>query len=135
MQKQLSDLQHFQRIFNSTYNSSPTLLSKEEYKLRFDLLKEENEEYLEACENNDLVGILDAITDQLYIVLGTAVSHGMQHILEKAFKEVHNSNLSKLDEDGLPIINGENGVWDSSRPKGKLLKSKLFKEPNLEQFL
>lgn len=135
MQKQLNDLQHFQRIFNSTYNSSPTLLSEDEYKLRFDLLKEESEEYLEACENNDLVGILDAITDQLYIVLGTAVSHGMQHILEKAFSEVHSSNLSKLDEDGLPIINGENGVWDSSRPKGKLLKSKLFKEPNLKQFL
>ena len=135
MQKQLNQLSKFQRAFNSTYNTSPTLLSEEDYVLRFKLLQEENEEYLEACRNNDKVEILDALTDQLYIVLGSIVSHGMQHIIEKAFSEVHNSNLSKLDDEGLPIINGENGVWDESRPKGKILKSQNFFEPNLKQFL
>ena len=59
----------------------------------------------------------------------------MQHIIEDAFQEVQNSNMSKLDESGKPIINGENGVFDSSRPKGKILKSKNFFEPNLKQFL
>ena len=135
MQKQLNQLSKFQRAFNSTYNTSPTLLNEEDYVLRFKLLQEENEEYLEACRNNDKVEILDALTDQLYIVLGSIVSHGMQHVIEKAFSEVHNSNLSKLDDEGLPIINGENGVWDESRPKGKILKSKNFFEPNLKQFL
>ena len=135
MQKQLNQLSEFQRAFNSTYNETPSLLEEEDYILRYKLLKEENEEYLEACVNDDKVEILDALTDQLYIVLGSIVSHGMQHIIEKAFSEVHNSNLSKLDDEGLPIINGENGVWDESRPKGKILKSKNFFEPNLKQFL
>lgn len=135
MQNQLNQLSKFQRAFNSTHNTSPTLLSEEDYVLRFKLLQEENEEYLEACRNNDKVEILDALTDQLYIVLGSIVSHGMQHIIEKAFDEVQASNMSKLDDEGLPIINGENGVWDESRPKGKILKSKNFFEPNLKQFL
>lgn len=135
MQKQLAQLSEFQKIFNSTFNTYPTLLREEDFLLRFDLLKEENEEYLEACKNKDKVEILDALTDQLYIVLGSIVSHGMQHIIEKAFEEVHNSNMSKLDDKGQPIINGENGVWDSSRPKGKVLKSKNFFNPNLKQFL
>ena len=135
MQKQLNQLSEFQRAFNSTYNETPSLLEEEDYILIYKLLKEENEEYLEACVNDDKVEILDALTDQLYIVLGSIVSHGMQHIIEKAFSEVHNSNLSKLDDEGLPIINGENGVWDESKPKGKILKSQNFFEPNLKQFL
>ena len=135
MQKQLNQLSKFQRAFNSTYNTSPTLLSEEDYVLRFKLLQEENEEYLEACRNNDKVEILDALTDQLYIVLGSIVSHGMQHIIEKAFSEVHNSNMSKLDNNGKPLINGEDDVWDESKPKGKILKSQNFFEPNLKQFL
>ena len=135
MQKQLNQLSQFQRAFNSTYNTSPSLLSEEDYVLRFKLLQEENEEYLEACRNNDKVEILDALTDQLYIVLGSIVSHGMQHIIEKAFSEVHNSNMSKLDNNGKPLINGEDDVWDESKPKGKILKSQNFFEPNLKQFL
>lgn len=135
MEQQLKQLEKFQKAFNSTYNETPSLLTEEEYTLRYKLLKEENEEYLEACQNNDEVGILDALTDQLYIVLGSIVSHGMQHIIEEAFFEVHMSNMSKLDDDGNPIINGENGVWDETRPKGKVLKSKNFFEPNLKKFL
>ena len=135
MQKQLNQLSEFQRAFNSTYNTSPTLLNDKDYVLRFKLLQEENEEYLEACRNDDKVEILDALTDQLYIVLGSIVSHGMQHIIEKAFSEVHNSNLSKLDNNGKPLINGEYDVWDESKPKGKILKSQNFFEPNLKQFL
>lgn len=135
MQQQLKDLEKFQKAFNSTFNETPTLLKEEDYILRYKLLKEENEEYLEACVNEDKVEILDALTDQLYIVLGSIVSHGMQHIIEKAFSEVNNSNLSKLDNNGKPLINGENGVWDESKPKGKILKSQNFFEPNLKQFL
>lgn len=134
MRKQLEKLEEFQKAFDSTYSESPTLLQEEDYKLRFKLLEEENKEYLEACKNKDQVEILDAITDQLYIVLGTAVSHGMHEVLEKAFNEVHRSNMSKLNEQGKPIINGVNG-HDKTKPFGKILKSKNFKEPDLKRFL
>jgi predicted HAD superfamily Cof-like phosphohydrolase len=135
MQKQLAQVATFQRAFGQNVETQPTLISKEKAKLRFELMKEENEEYLEAVQNNDLVEIYDALVDQYYILCGTILEHGMQNIIEKGFEEVQRSNMSKLDDDGLPIVNGENGVWDETRAKGKILKSKNFSEPNLKQFL
>ena len=106
------------------------------FHLRFDLLREENEEYLEACKAEDRVEMFDAIIDSLFIVYGTAHYHGFtKEQLEQGFLEVYNSNMSKLDENGEPIINGENGVYDITKPQGKILKGSNFKEPNLNQFL
>ena len=135
MQKQLVQVATFQRAFGQNVETQPTLINKETAKLRYDLMKEENEEYLEAVENNDLVEVLDALTDQLYILCGTILEHGMQNIIEKCFEEVNRSNMSKLDEVGLPIINGENGVFDPTRPLGKVLKSYNYSPPNIKQFL
>lgn len=135
MNRQLAQVQQFQRAFGQNIEWSPTLISKEKAQLRYDLGKEELDEYLEAVGDNDLIEICDALTDQLYILCGTILEHGMQHIIEDCFTEVQNSNMSKLDDEGLPIINGENGVWDETRAKGKVLKSKNFVEPNLKQFL
>ena len=135
MQKQLAQVATFQRAFGQNVETQPTLINKETAKLRYDLMKEENEEYIEAVENNDLVEVLDALTDQLYILCGTILEHGMQNIIEKCFEEVNRSNMSKLDEVGLPIINGENGVFDPTRPLGKILKSTNYSPPNIKQFL
>lgn len=135
MQKQLAQVATFQVAFGQNVEPSPTLINKETARLRYDLMKEENEEYLEAVENNDLVEIYDALVDQYYILCGTILEHGMQNIIEKGFEEVQRSNMSKLDEVGLPIINGANGVFDKTRPLGKVLKSDRYSPPNLQQFL
>ena len=135
MQKQIQNLEEFQRKFNSIYNTKPTFLTEEEYNLRYALSKEELEEYLEACQNKDMVEILDAIVDRIFLAIGDAVCHGLQDKLVDAFQEVVNSNMSKLDKNGKPIINGENGVLDLTRPLSKILKSKNYFEPNLKQFL
>ena len=135
MQKQLEQVKAFQLAFGQNVADKPQLVDLKKAHLRYDLGKEELDEYLEAVEQNDLVGIVDSLTDQLYILCGTILEHGMQHIIEDCFTEVQNSNLSKLDDNGKPIINGENGVFDESRPLGKVLKSKNFREPNLKQFL
>lgn len=135
MQKQLAQVREFQSAFGQNIEPSPTLIKKETAKLRYELMKEENEEYSEAVENNDLVEVADALTDQLYILCGTILEHGMQNIIEKCFEEVQRSNMSKLDEVGLPIINGECGVFDETRPLGKILKSDRYSPPNLKQFL
>lgn len=135
MKKQINQVQQFQEAFSQTINHKPTLVKPELAGLRFDLMKEENEEYLEAVLDKDLVAIADALGDQLYILCGTILTHGMQHIIEAVFDEIQRSNMSKLDENGKPIINGQNGVLDGSRPLGKILKSKNFTEPNLKQFL
>ena len=135
MQKQLAQVATFQRAFGQNVEPSPTLINKETAILRYDLMKEENEEYLEAVENNDLVEVYDALVDQYYILCGTILEHGMQNIIEKGFEEVQRSNMSKLDEVGLPIINGECGVFDETRPLGKVLKSDSYSPPDLKQFL
>ena len=125
MKKQLKQLWDFQSAYNSTRNTKPTLLDPSESMLRYELGKEELIEYLEACNNDDLVEITDALADQLYILLGTMVAHGMQDIIEDVFDEVHRSNMSKLGEDGKPIY----------REDGKILKGPNFTPPNIEQFL
>ena len=135
MQKQLAQVATFQRSFGQNIETQPTLIDEEKSSLRFELMKEENEEYLQACFEHNLVEVADALTDQLYILCGTILEHGMQNIIEKCFLEVQRSNMSKLDEVGLPIINGECGVFDETRPLGKILKSDRYSPPNLKQFL
>lgn len=135
MKQQLTQVATFQKAFGQNVSEKPTLINKEKAHLRYDLAKEELDEYLHAIETDDLVEVTDSLTDQLYVLCGTILEHGLQHIIEDCFTEVQNSNMSKLDDNGKPIINGENGVLDESRPKGKILKSKNFFEPNLKQFL
>lgn len=96
-------------------------------------MREENEEYLEACENNDLVEVADALGDQLYILCGTILKHGLQNKIEEVFEEIQRSNMSKLDKNGNPIVN--DGIIDPTRPVGKVLKSDQYSEPNIKDIL
>lgn len=131
MTQQIQQVEAFHNAFNIKNQYSPSLLSTYEYLLRWKLINEESTEYMEACESIDKVEILDALADQLYIVYGTILKHGMQDVIIEAFNRVHASNMSKLDENGHPIINGENGILDNSRPIGKVLKSKNYKPVDL----
>jgi predicted HAD superfamily Cof-like phosphohydrolase len=88
-------------------------------------MAEENDEYLDACDENSLVEIADALGDQLYILCGTILKHGMQHIIEEVFDEIQASNMSKLGEDGKPLL----------REDGKILKGPGFFKPNLAKFI
>lgn len=100
-------------------------LSAKDYELRHRLMHEENEEYLEAAQNGDMVEIADALGDLLYILCGTILKHGLQHKIEEVFLEIQRSNMSKLDADGKPIY----------REDGKILKSELYFKPNIAQIL
>jgi predicted HAD superfamily Cof-like phosphohydrolase len=104
--------------------------------LRFKLMKEENEEYFDSLFMEDpKKELVDAIADMLYILSGTIVHHGLEDDIQEAFDIVHASNMSKLDDNGKPIINGKNGAYDESRPMGKVLKSNNFKEPDFKNIL
>lgn len=125
MKKQLEQLSEFQTSYNSTMNTEPTLISEDDYSLRYRLGKEELIEYFDACKDGNLTEIADALADQLYILLGTIVSHGMQEVIEPIFNEVHRSNMSKLGADGKPIY----------REDGKILKGENYSPPNVSQYL
>lgn len=113
----------FQEAFGANVSDKPNLPDSNERELRIKLLKEEWEEYLEGEENNDIVEISDALGDMLYIIYGTCVSYGLP--IDEMFEEIHNSNMSKLDENGQPI----------RREDGKVLKGPNFFQPNLKDII
>ena len=116
----------FHDAFGIENNNVPTTdLTAKDIELRFNLMKEENEEYLEAAKNNDIVEIADALGDQLYILCGTILRHGLQHKIEEVFNEIQRSNMSKLDENGKPIY----------REDGKVLKSSIYFRPDIKKII
>jgi predicted HAD superfamily Cof-like phosphohydrolase len=122
----IASVEEFHEVFMIGNRYEPTgTVSEEEYTLRYNLLKEENEEYLEACQRGDIVEIADALGDLLYITFGTILRHGLQHKIEEVFDEIHRSNMSKLDENGKPIF----------REDGKVMKSARYFKPDIRQIL
>jgi hypothetical protein len=93
--------------------------------LRYKLIREENEEYLEAALRGDLVEVADALGDILYILCGTLLKHGLEHKIHEVFREIQCSNMSKLGEDGRPIY----------REDGKVLKGPAYFRPDIATIL
>ncbi|MDB4533604.1 nucleoside triphosphate pyrophosphohydrolase family protein [Vicingaceae bacterium] len=126
MTETIDMVKEFHEAFKIGNEEAPiAVIDKKDYRLRYELMKEENEEYLEAAENGDLVEIADACGDMLYILCGTLLKHGLQYKIEEVFKEIQSSNMSKLDENGEPIY----------RKDGKVLKSELYFKPDIQSIL
>ncbi len=126
MKNKLKAVADFHNAFGITNRKKPIAFTNEkEIKLRFDLMAEENEEYLEAAKNNDLIEVADALGDMLYILCGTMLSHGMQDKIEGIFNEIQRSNMSKLGADGKPIY----------RVDGKVMKGPNYFKPNIKEIL
>ena len=126
MKDKIEAVQRFHDAFKIGFRTSPKAnLGVSKNQLRFDLMKEENEEYFEAAQNNDLVEVADALGDMLYILCGTIIEHGLQHKIEAVVEEIQRSNMSKLGEDGQPIY----------REDGKVLKGPKYFKPNIESIL
>lgn len=126
MKRKIECVEEFHRIYKLGNSDKPIgKLKMEKEKLRFNLMKEENEEYLEAAEKGDVVEVADALGDMLYILCGTIIEHGMQKVIEEVFEEIHRSNLSKLDENGNPVY----------REDGKVIKGPNYFPPNIEKVL
>lgn len=122
----IKEVEKFHNAFGVENNYEPTsTLSESECDLRYRLMSEENEEYLEAAKNGDLIEIADALGDQLYILCGTILKHGLQDKIVDVFKEIQRSNMSKLDEQGKPIY----------REDGKVMKSELYFKPDIKSIL
>lgn len=125
MREKINSVGEFHDVFRIGNAEKMTLLDEGNYMLRYNLLKEENEEYLEACMRGDIVEIADALGDLLYITYGTILKHGLQHKIEEVFDEIHRSNMSKLDANGDPIF----------REDGKVLKSERYFRPDIRRIL
>lgn len=126
IKKPIKAVEDFHNSFGLGVEQKPIAnLGESKNTLRFNLMKEENEEYFEAAQNNDLVEVADALGDMLYILCGTIIEHGMQHKIEDVFDEIQRSNMSKLGEDGKPIY----------RQDGKVLKGPNYFKPDIKSVL
>lgn len=126
MKKNINQVKEFHEVFLIGNEEKPIAdVGADTFSLRHRLMHEENEEYLEACQNADLIEIADALGDMLYIWCGTVLKHGLQDVIEDVFDEIQKSNMSKLDQQGKPIF----------REDGKVMKGKNYFKPNLEAIL
>ena len=122
----INHVKDFHNAFKIKNNESPTVdIDDKSILLRYKLMREENEEYLEAAQEGDEVEVADALGDMLYILCGTILSHGMQYKIAEVFLEIQRSNMSKLDKEGQPIY----------REDGKVMKSDLYFKPNIQKIL
>ena len=126
MKKQIDAVKEFHTAFKIGHSETPIAdLGGTKNQLRYNLMKEENEEYFEAVQNNDLVEIADALGDMMYILCGTIIEHGLQEKIEAVFDEIQRSNMSKLGEDGQPIY----------REDGKVMKGPNYFKPDFSKLL
>jgi len=116
-------VREFHTIYKCVINDSTTWPNQETIDCRLGLIKEELKELEEAIEQRDFAAIAKEASDLLYVVYGAGIIFGVN--LDACFKEVHDSNMTKLDANGQPIF----------REDGKVLKGPNYREPDMEQFI
>ena len=122
----IDSVKEFNKAFKIKYSETQNgNLDQSIVELRYRLMQEENDEYLEAAKNKDLVEIADALGDKLYILCGTILAHGLQDKILDVFNEIQRSNMSKLSQDGKPVI----------REDGKILKGPGYFKPKIKDIL
>ena len=117
------NVKRFMKTFGQEIKEKPSFPNEKITSLRYDLIKEELDEFKEAIEKKDIKEVADALTDILYVTYGAGHAFGID--LDKCFEEVQNSNMSKLGKDGKPIYN----------EKGKVMKGPNYFKPNLSKFV
>ena len=113
----------FMETFGQEVKNKPSFSSEKINDLRYELIREELDELKEALNNKDLLEVADALTDILYVTYGAGHAFGID--LDKCFEEVQKSNMSKLDEKGVPIYNDN----------GKVMKGPNYFKPDLSKFI
>ena len=153
----MNKIKEFNNMAKLPFNTKPTLGDFTECRLRFDLMEEELMEYWEARnyalhndEEKGLVQIADALTDMQYILNGMYAYHGLSHLKDRMYAEVHRSNMSKscdtsfeAEERAIDYRNSNidcsveevDGKFVIYRKDGKVLKGNKFFEPDLKSIV
>jgi predicted HAD superfamily Cof-like phosphohydrolase len=119
--KTIDRVAEFHVAFGVPHWSKPLIPSADRVALRIKLLREELEELETALKEGDIYSILKESQDLQYVLDGTLCECGLAELKDAANAEVHASNMSKLDENGEPVLRGD----------GKILKSNLFREADI----
>lgn len=126
MKAYLNAVEEFHQAFGIRNGVNPeTPVDEGTARLRHRLMAEENDEYLDAALEGNTAEIADALGDQLYILCGTLLVHGMGEVIEAVFQAIQASNMSKLGPDGKPIY----------REDGKVMKGPNYFRPDIASVL
>ena len=128
-------IEEFHKAFGASINKIPTA---ELLRLRKTLINEEAKELFEEFDKaidilekgkevpHELwINMLKEAADLQVVLSGTSVTLKPLRNLEQAFLRVHESNMSKLGEDGRPIL----------REDGKILKGPNYVKPDLSDLI
>jgi predicted HAD superfamily Cof-like phosphohydrolase len=118
-----NSVKKFMKTFGQEVKTKAGFPEEKIIKLRYDLIKEELDEFDKAIKEKNLKEIADSLTDILYVTYGAGHAFGID--LDKCFDEVQRSNMSKLGENGKPIYNEQ----------GKVMKGPNYFEPDLNKFV
>ena len=118
-----TSVKKFMKTFGQEVKTKAEFPSDKIVKLRYDLIREELDEFADAIEKKDIKEVADALTDILYVTYGAGHAFGID--LDSCFNEVQNSNMSKLGDDGKPIYND----------KGKVMKGPKYFKPDLSKYV
>ena len=148
----VNEVETFNTIFGKPNNYEPTIPEKKEWQFVYDFVLEELEEYRQACEEGNIVEVLDALCDIAYVSLGNGTMlHGLKDKIWPAYQEVQASNLSKAcktedearetvekrsEEQGEPChyeMVGDKYIVYRTRDR-KVMKNINYFRPNLKQF-
>lgn len=122
----LAQVGRFHRAFGVVEPDIPGFPDLDEViKLRLALIREEHQELLEAIQNRNIVEVADAIGDLLVVAIGLARVFGMAGKLDAIMAEIDRSNMSKLGDDGLPVL----------REDGKITKGPNYSPPDIASIL
>lgn len=117
MNKQFLQVKEFHAKFKVPILENFRLIPEDRFDLRFSLLKEENEEYLQACKEKNLIKVADSLADMLYVLYGTIIEHGFEEKIKEVFDEIHKSNMSK------------------NYSEGKMIKGKNYFKPDIQKLI
>jgi len=115
------DVREFHKEMDIHIGEFPRVPSGKTKELRISLIEEEIGETLQALSEDNLVEIADGIIDSIVVLLGTAISYGID--VRPIWDEIHRSNMAKVGgpvrEDGKRL---KPGGWTPPKVRGLLLE-------------
>lgn len=119
----------FRELFNLSLPTELTMLSPQDKMLHTSMLLSELSEFSAASEP---IEALDGLLDIIYVALGAALHMGFspQQLL-LAMEEIHAANMTKVLDNGRPLIN--DGEIDPTQPVGKVLKTNNYVKPSIAE--
>ena len=113
------DVKDFHTKHGLNIGDKPSIPAEYEQRFRETLILEEITETLDALKDKNLVELADGIADSIYVLLGCAISYGID--LRPVWDEVQKSNMSKDTGD--------------KRGDGKVIKGPNFQPPDIISIL